>query len=40
MLGKKLLLNTTSLELYRPFDSQLIIYSVLVFLYFILLNVG
>ena len=39
MLGKKLLFNPISLELYTPFDSQLIIYSVLVFLYFIVLNV-
>ena len=39
MLGKKLLFNP-SLELYTRFDSQLVIYSVLVFLYFIMLNLG
>ena len=37
MLGKKSLFNSISLELYTPFDFQLITYSVLVFLYFIVL---
>ena len=40
MLGKKSLFYAISLELYTHFDFQLTTYSVLVFLYFIVLNVG
>ena len=40
MLGTKLSFSSITLEFYTPYDSQLVIYSVLVFLYFIMLNVG
>ena len=40
MLGKKSLFNAVSLELYTPFDFQLITHPVLMFLYFSVLNVG
>ena len=33
MLGKKLLFNPISLELFTPFDIQLIKYPVLVFIF-------
>ena len=40
MLDKKLLFNSISLESYTPFDFQLVIYSVPVFLNVTMLNVG
>ena len=39
LLSKKSLFDPISLELYTPFNFQLIIYSVLVSFYFIVLNV-